>query len=129
MGPSGEMGLGEEPPFSPTGEPRSASLCPSPLPCLGPLPLSDDVARGCCIDCTKGAVSVTSFFFFFFLLLLLFCFFVSFRSKAYFVKWSFFSLGLCAGVGAGAQQLLQEVWGGMEDGRSRPPSACRGAEG
>lgn len=40
-----------------------------------------------------------------------------------------FSLGLCAGVGAGAQQLLEEVRGGMEDGRSRPPSACRGAEG
>ena len=27
------------------------------------------------------------------------------------------------------RQLLQEVRGGMEDGRSRPPSACRGAEG
>jgi len=128
MGPSGEMGLGEEPPFSPTGEPRSASLCPSPLPCLGPLPLSDDVARGCCIDCTKGAVSVTSFFFFFsVVVVVLFLCFVSF--EGIFCKMELFSLGLCAGVGAGAQQLLQEVRGGMEDGRSRPPSACRGAEG
>lgn len=38
-GPSGEIGLGEEPPFIPMGEPHTASPCPSPLPFLGPLPL------------------------------------------------------------------------------------------
>lgn len=123
MGPSGEMGLGEEPPFSPTGEPRSASLCPSPLPCLGPLPLSDDVARGCCIDCTKGAVSVTSFFFFF-LLLLLFCFFVSFRSKAYFVKWSFFHSVCALGSALGLSSCCRRCGVGWRtDGAALPPPA------
>lgn len=118
MGPSGEMGLGEEPPFSPMGEPRSAWPCPSALPFLGPLPLSDDVARGCCIDCTKGAVSVTSFIFC--CRRRLFCFFVLFRSKAYFVKWRFFPsvcvLGSVLGLSSCGLGLRM-------DGASLPPPA------
>lgn len=77
----------------------------------------------------KGSRVCDFFLFFFFsvVVVVLFLCFVSF--EGIFCKMELFSLGLCAGVGAGAQQLLEEVRGGMEDGRSRPPSACRGAEG
>lgn len=135
MGPDGgRKGLGRGAAFA-SGRPiwiTAAPPCSAPFPfhLLGPLPLSDDLARGCCIDCTKGAISVIYFFvcFLFFFLLLLY---------GIFCKIEIFNLVCTKSRGKQRAGFSASAWaadtGGVVGwtmvGCSCPSSPCWDAEG